>query len=566
MIPRNRSGRLGILILLPFFLFMPRFRASADTLGEHHTFFVNEKYDVSGRSSMPVTLDYVGDHAYYYVDDEYINSLDSASRSQVTQQLSVLSNEFDSNIYPKETALWGSEPNPGIDGDSHITIILEELKAGTGGDFDSVNEYPRSEAPNSNQREILTANITSLGTDSVKTFLAHEMQHLISFNQKELLHNVDEDVWLNELRSQYAITAAGYNSDFPNSDLFQRAQAFIRNPTDSMMEWPNVNQDYASVTLFGQYMTEQYSPGILSDTLKSPLTGIASINDWLVSHHYAERFTDIFGRWELADILNNTSLDPRDGYIDPNLRGLHVAQTDIEAFRSLASASFTYSLKPWQPAWYQYFLPASSVAGQALQLKWIAPGFSVLYYDSRGTTETVASPVVINHPENLSWVVLMPINAAKTSGFGASETPAPLTLNFSFINQPQAVTTIGPGASAPAATIADGSLIGAPGESDAYVVTGAYKRFMTPAALKLYGLDTVAMTAVSIEQFNHYTTSNYIRAIDDKKVYAVWPDGTKHWLNISAQTFSASGRDWNSIFIVNDAERDLYKTDADITH
>jgi len=57
----------------------------------------------------------------------------------------------------------------------------------------------------------------------------------------------------------------------------------------------------------------------------------------------------------------------------------------------------------------------------------------------------------------------------------------------------------------------------------------------------------------------------YLAVSQDKKVYAVWPDGTKHWLNMSAKTFSDSGRDWNSIFIVNDAELNFYKTGPDIT-
>jgi len=53
--------------------------------------------------------------------------------------------------------------------------------------------------------------------------------------------------------------------------------------------------------------------------------------------------------------------------------------------------------------------------------------------------------------------------------------------------------------------------------------------------------------------------------VNDEKVYAVWPDGTKHWLDITPQQWDASGRDWNAIFIINDLELNTYKTGADIT-
>jgi len=39
-----------------------------------------------------------------------------------------LSNEFDSTIYPKATALYGTEWNPGIDRDSKITLLFYQMK------------------------------------------------------------------------------------------------------------------------------------------------------------------------------------------------------------------------------------------------------------------------------------------------------------------------------------------------------------------------------------------------------------------------------------------------------
>ena len=304
--------------------------ALADTLGERHTFFVNPTYDATGRSSVPVTLEYVGTHSYFYVEDSYLNSLNNSERALFKQQIIASGQEFDNNIYPKEVAFWGSEVNPGIDNDSKITILLERLASGTGGYFDSVNGYSTAQASQSNQREMIVANVLSLGTNRLKIFLAHEFQHLISFNQKEILRDVSEDTWLNELRSQYAITLVGLNDNFQNSDLAQRIQTFLSNPGDSLTEWPNTNLDYAPVTLFGQYLIDRFGPSILQDTLHSSLSGIDSINKYLIEHQRPERFSDVFADWEWTNFINNRAQDVRYGYTNPNLQTIHVSPTDSQ--------------------------------------------------------------------------------------------------------------------------------------------------------------------------------------------------------------------------------------------
>jgi len=69
--------------------------------------------------------------------------------------LSGLQTEFDTNIYPADTSNFGSEPNPGIDNDPLITILLLNIRDGLSGAsssyvagyFDPGNEYPLSANP-----------------------------------------------------------------------------------------------------------------------------------------------------------------------------------------------------------------------------------------------------------------------------------------------------------------------------------------------------------------------------------------------------------------------------------
>ena len=89
---------------------------------------------------------------------------------------------------------------------------------------------------------------------------------------------------------------------------------------------------------------------------------------------------------------------------------------------------------------------------------------------------------------------------------------------------------------------------------------------MHPEVIKLYGhLDTSKAIEVSPQVFDSYKIANYIRNVNDKKVYAIRPEGTKHWLNMTAEYFTQSGRDWNAIFIINDLEYNFYKTGPDVT-
>lgn len=527
----------------------------ADVLNERHTFFVNPTYDATGRSSMLATLIYVGTHSYFYIDNSYLNNLNPSERSIFEQQISISAQEFDNNIYPKETAFWGSEANPGIDNDPKITILLERLTSGTGGYFDSVNGYPISQANNSNQREMITANISSLNNGSIKIFLAHEMQHLISSNQKELLRGTAEDTWLNELRSQYAITVAGYNDNFQNSDLLQRAQTFINNPADSLTEWPNTNLDYASVTLFGQYLVDCFGPGVLQDTLHSSLAGINSINKYLSDHQNLENFSDIFADWEWTNYFNNRIQDTRYGYANPNLQTIHVFPTNSERLSSNDANFYVYSLKPWQSNWERFQTDPSAPEGQNIKISWQGSAFQVYYADQSGVEKRLGNGDIIAVPISGSFI-LMPINSSKTSSFGASESPAQISFTIEYTTQTLASSAF---------SIHDGSLIMHAGTPDIYVVTGPYKRYLAPGVLKFYGLDASQAIMVSESVFQSYMTANYIRAVDEKKVYAVWPDGTKHWLNMTAQHFSDSHRDWNSVFIVNSLESNFYKIGPDIT-
>ncbi len=542
-----------VSILFISFYFIPT--TNADTLGQNVVFFTNSKYDYLGRNKINASLRFVSTRAYFYVEDDYFSGLGTVDKQNFDSNLNQVAQEFDSNIYPKETSFWGS---PAVLGnrDDKITILLERLNNGTGGYFDSSNDYAPNIVPVSNYRQMLTISAESINRNSrsPKALIAHEFQHLISFTQKELLRSVDEDTWLNELRSEYSIDLVGYNEPFQNSTLQQRVSEFLQNPSDSLTEWLNQPFEYGAISLLSQYMTEQYGQGILKETLQSSNTGIASINDYLTKHGYRQSFKDIFENWAVANYLNNSS-DAHSGYGRPDLTNFHVTPVTNNLFYPF-NYTYSYTLKPWQPAWYKFDIDQAVPKSKVIKLEFqtSSNNFGLTYVDTLGHHTLSNTTYLTSLPSSF---VLIPYNQNKLGDFTNNDPASTMILNLSFVDTPPVNTTV----SNPS-LISDGALIKKLGGTDLYVITGLYKRYMSPEAISLYGqLDPQKAYEVTPEVFDSFPTSNYIRVVGTAGIYAVWPDNTKHLFNFN---FVQSGRNPKLIFTINPREFNIYKTGVPI--
>jgi len=545
---------LFAVLLVPFFVYSNAF---ADVQGQNVRFNVNEAFDKFGRSSMTATLRHIGVNAYFYVDDEHWDTLGLPGRQNLMSSIGELSSEFDATIYPTQTVFWGQEPRPGVDGDNRMTVLLEQLKSGNGGYFSTSNGYSKTSAPDSNEREMGVISVESVSSRYTKIFLAHEFQHLISFNQKELLRNATEDVWFNELRSEYSITLAGYNDVFYNSNLERRAETFFNNPSDSLTEWPNIPLDYSLVALFAEYISDIYGAGFLRETLQTDLAGILSINSALASRGSSDGFIDIFGGWLAANYINDNSINQEFSYSKPGLKNFKASPQRLTILSGSESSVFDYSLKPWQVYGHKFLVSGALAGNKAIKL---SPAFNsrFAYADNLGRFSVLDKDFYVNDPGGLQYFFIFPINDKKISDFGKEEIPSFLTLTMKFEEKMLGVDF--------GSALKDGALIKKATENETYVIEGKYKRYLRPEIIALYGhLDVAKVIEVDEATFHSYTTSNYVRYTDGEPVYAVWPDGTKHWLNITPQQWDASGRDWGAIFIINDLELNTYKIGADIT-
>jgi len=326
----------------------------ADSEEQVKSFFVDSFFDSEHREKVSAVLLEVSENAYFYLEDEWYRGLVGEERKEIDEKLEKLGKEFDEVIYPGLTSTYGSEWKPGIDDDSHVTIFFHQMKENAGGYFSNGDEYPEIQSPNSNEREMIYLNIIYLEQDIMKSYIAHEFTHLITFNQKERLKGVIEEIWLNEARADYAPTLLGYDENYQNSNLQQRVRQFISLPSDSLIEWKSEAGDYGVVSVFTQYLVENFGIEILIDSLQSYKVGVASLDYALSKNEKEKSFFQIFIDWTITIFLNDCQAGEEYCYKNQNLKNLRITPSLIFLPSTQKTDVFlSYFIKQWSGNWYR---------------------------------------------------------------------------------------------------------------------------------------------------------------------------------------------------------------------
>ncbi len=542
---KNTSIRIAVSI--GFFLLLGVPVVHADTLGDQKTFSIDATYDALGRTQINATLRFVSTKAYFYVTDDQWNALDATGRSTITGLMNSLGNEFDTRIYPIETVFFGSEANPGVDGDSRITILFANLKQGVGGYFDSSHGYTKSQISNSNEREMLYLNTGQFREASrLYSFVAHEFQHLISHNQKELVRQISDDIWLNELRSEYAVTLLGYNTPLEGSNLERRIESFLNTPSDSLTEWKNTLIDYGHIAVFAEYIAQHFSSRVIADTLTTSSIGIISVNEALGRNGFSKSFDDLFREWML-DIFQNLRVPPT---------------RTVTNFQDETVFNETINIKDWEQRWYdlQSFAPGIR---SALRVQFSAPSAVRVAYQvfhSDGRVETIVSDGadirITNLGTDVTRVVLMPYRNQKVSNFSANEIAVPVTLTVRRVDPAEFVVT------PEQFGLHEGDFIRAEGDYNIYIINqfGFKRLVLSPEICLQYGHLGArgcfsAVRLVTPEVRDAFKTSSFYSngETNDRVVYQLIETGEDSaYLQRSDHVLD------NAVFFINNREQRTY--------
>lgn len=315
-----KEMKLKIILILFLFLGMP-FLSFASL---SRIFFVAREFDLHQRQEINALLIQSTPSLNFYVDEAWWTGQGAEEQSRIRTALNALDQEFRTNIHPTLTSIFGFEARPGIDGDLRITILIHPMIREIGGYFSSSDGFPRIQAPRSNQREMIYLNAQHIRSERMRDILAHEFLHLITFNQKDIIHRVSEEVWLNDVRAEVASTLLGYNDVLRNSSLEERLRIFASTPTDSLTEWQERLADYGVVNLFAHYLVDHYGIRVLVDSLRSREVGIASINYALRKNGFQEDFAQVFTNFKIAVLVNDCGLGPRFCFLNPHLRDFRI--------------------------------------------------------------------------------------------------------------------------------------------------------------------------------------------------------------------------------------------------
>lgn len=301
--PVNLAERLGGIENVPATLID---EDAPYEVGETKAFWVTNT-DTDLTFQITAVLRYVGENTYFWIQ-EGVN-FDQGD-------LNTLGQTFDQVIVPTNREFFGTEWNPGVDGDPHIYIIYARGLGGVLGYFPAADEIHPDvhEYSNAHETFMINASILELWEGDTFSTIAHEYQHLIHWYMDR-----NEETWLNEGFSMLAELINGYD---PGTHYY----SYIANPDLRLTDWGVEDEDntphYGAAFLFTTYFLDRFGEEATQAVAAHEENGMESIDLVLAELGITDPLTgevitadDVFADWAVANFLGDTSLaDRRYGY------------------------------------------------------------------------------------------------------------------------------------------------------------------------------------------------------------------------------------------------------------
>lgn len=289
------SQRLGGFNLGPRTVSAPAYQ-----LGDRHTFTVDD-------GEREAILMAITEHTYFWVEESL--NLDAAAVEATARR-------FEETYYPQLVHIFGQEWRPGVDNDSHFSVLhLDYMDISTDelGHFNSGDEYPRSFFSDSNQQELLYLNMSnlSLGSDLYFGTLVHEFQHLAQWYV-----DPNETAWLNEGLSQLAEIYVGLDT----ADSVD----YLLSPDTQLNDWSYTGDEafahYAGSYMFCVYLWEQLGDAAAQELARHPANGMASVDAVLKGFRPELNLEQFLADWAAANYLDDDAAGPQYAYRTLDLR------------------------------------------------------------------------------------------------------------------------------------------------------------------------------------------------------------------------------------------------------
>ncbi|MEM2870619.1 MAG: PKD domain-containing protein [Thermoplasmata archaeon] len=235
-----------------------------------------------------------GTYCRIYID------VDSVSPVPNDTILQSIADEFDTVIWPNDTATFGSPGYSVID----LIFYYMDGPGGLGGYYSGGNDLYIDSADKAYWYEII----------------AHEFQHCI-----HRARDSDESSWVNEGCSDLAIELCyGTNASYLRSHI----SSFAGNPNNDLTQFDSAGYDYGSAYAFLSYFHEHYGGrSAIYALVGDPANSITGFNNRLSGT--GKDFNRVFREWTVANYMDNVSIDPVYGYANLSIR---VAATQVRDY------------------------------------------------------------------------------------------------------------------------------------------------------------------------------------------------------------------------------------------
>ena len=196
---------------------------------------------------------------------------------------------------------------PDVDGNGKIIVLILDINddfdetdnpAFVAGYFDQADQLNLSNPQASgNVADILyiDSNPGVLGSNTVLSTAAHELQHLINFN-----YDRDEDPWLNEGLSEYASIMTGYAG--------RGFGRFLSRTNRGLMVWDNILIDYSRVGLWMTYTALRLGFESIRMLVQDEDNGKSSAENIIASIIPGKTFSEYTYEWTLANLIDDPTL------------------------------------------------------------------------------------------------------------------------------------------------------------------------------------------------------------------------------------------------------------------
>lgn len=259
-------------------------------LGDRRGFWVHNQ-EASAYFTTTAILEFSTPHAYWWIEAGYDIPAEDLERS---------ARRFETQTYPTNQRLFGSEPNPGVDGDPHVYIFLGKVP-GAGGSVSGLDGLPSWVSDHSNEHEMFYINLENAkpGNSYFDGILAHELQHM-----SQLAQDRNEDTWMNEGFSEVAALVNGYETGAPD-------RSYSAHPDTQLTDWPDMGDSYphyGASYLFTAYFLEQHGEERLRSLAVEQENGMAGVDAVLGAESGERASHALFADWAVANYLDDTEV------------------------------------------------------------------------------------------------------------------------------------------------------------------------------------------------------------------------------------------------------------------